>query len=257
MSETPILMETIEHVGLIRLNRPQALNALNRALMTDLAAALDSLENNPAIRAIVLTGNERAFAAGADIKELVDLSAVDMFAGDFFDRPSRVAQTRKPMIAAVSGFALGGGFELALSCDMIVASETARFGLPEITLGIIPGWGGTQRLTRIVGKNLAMEMILNNRTLTAPEAEKYGLVNRIVPVESYLQEALKLASEIAARAPLAAILAKQAILMAEQQGIQDGLASEQKLFGLAYATQDHKEGMIAFIEKRKAAWQGK
>jgi len=251
-----ILVEKQQAVGLIRLNRPQALNALNNQLIKELMDALAVLDADPAIGAIVIAGNERAFAAGADIKEMADASAVDMLRSDHIAQFDRILSIRKPVIAAVSGWCLGGGNELAMSCDMIIAAETARFGQPEINLGVIPGAGGTQRLTRAVGKAVAMEMVLNNRTLTAEEALKFGLVNRVVPVERYLDEALALASEIAARAPLAIQLGKEAINHAFQSFLSDGLADERRSFYYLFASQDQKEGMAAFIEKRKPDWKG-
>lgn len=257
MSEpTTILIETHERVGLVRLNRPQAKNALNSVLMQELMDALAAFDADPNIGAIVITGNESAFAAGADIKEMADASAIEMFLRDNISRFDRIRQIRKPVIAAVAGWCLGGGNELAMSCDMIVAAENARFGQPEITIGVIPGAGGTQRLTRAVGKALAMEMVLNNRTLTAEEALHFGLVNRVVPVERYLDEALALAAEIASRAPLAVRLGKEAVNHAFESFLADGLADERRLFYLLFASQDQKEGMAAFIEKRKPVWRG-
>lgn len=252
-----ILTEVHERVGLVRLNRPQALNALNKALLEELTQALADFDAQEAIGAMVVTGNERAFAAGADIKEMAEASAVEMLLRDQISLFDRLQQIHKPVIAAVSGFCLGGGCELAMACDMIVASETARFGQPEITLGVIPGAGGTQRLTRAVGKALAMEMILNNRSLSVAEALQHGLVNRVVPVERCLDEALQLAGEIAGRAPLAVRLAKEAILKADELPLSEGLASERRSFYFLFATQDQKEGMAAFVEKRKPAWGGK
>ncbi len=252
-----ILVEKQQAVGLIRLNRPQALNALNNQLIKELMDALAVLDADLAIGTIVITGNERAFAAGADIKEMADASAVDMLRSDHIAQFDRILSIKKPVIAAVSGWCLGGGNELAMSCDMIIAAETARFGQPEINLGVIPGAGGTQRLTRAVGKAVAMEMVLNNRTLTADEALKFGLVNRVVPVERYLDEALVLASEIAARAPLAIQLGKEAVNHAFQSFLSDGLADERRSFYYLFASQDQKEGMAAFIEKRKPDWKGK
>ena len=251
-----ILIETHDKVGLIRLNRPEALNALNNTLMTELIAALKAFDSNDAVGAVVITGNERAFAAGADIKEMMESSAVDMLKRDHISTFDGIRQIKKPIIAAVSGWCLGGGNELAMSCDMIVASESARFGQPEINLGVIPGAGGTQRLTRAVGKAIAMEMVLNNRTLTAEEALHYGLVNRIEPVEGYLDEALALAAEIAGRAPLAVQLGKQAVDHAFESFLGDGLADERRAFYFLFATEDQKEGMQAFVEKRAANWKG-
>ena len=252
-----ILTETHARVGLIRLNRPKALNALNAALMGELMAALAAFDADENIGAMVVSGNERAFAAGADIKEMADAGAVEMLQRDHIAVFDRIRAIRKPVIAAVSGYALGGGCELALSCDMIVASESAQFGQPEINLGVIPGAGGTQRLTRAVGKALAMEMVLNNRPLSAAEAAQYGLVNRVVPVERYLEEALELAAEIAARAPLAVQLGKQAVNQAFETALGEGLAAERRWFYVLFASQDQAEGMQAFIEKRPPQWKGK
>ncbi len=255
-SYTTILIETHEKVGLIRLDRPKALNALNSTLMTELIGALKAFDADDLVGAIVITGNDRAFAAGADIKEMAEASAVDMLKRDFISIYDGIREIKKPVIAAVSGWCLGGGNELALSCDMIVASESARFGQPEINIGVIPGAGGTQRLTRAVGKALAMEMVLNNRTLSAEEALHYGLINRVVPVEGYLDEALELASEIAARAPLAVRMGKETVNHAFESFLDDGLADERRAFYFLFATEDQKEGMQAFIEKRPAQWKG-
>jgi enoyl-CoA hydratase len=242
---------------LVRLNRPQALNALNITLRNELMATLVAFDADDAIGAMVITGDERAFAAGADIKEMAETSAVAMLLNDQISTFDGIRKIKKPIIAAVSGWCLGGGNELAMSCDMIVASETARFGQPEINLGVIPGAGGTQRLTRAVGKAIAMEMVLNNRTLTSPEALHYGLVNRVVPVERYLEEAMQLAAEIAARAPLAVRLGKEAVNQAFESFLSDGLKDERRAFYFLFASADQKEGMQAFIEKRKADWKGK
>jgi len=253
---TTILVERRERVGLIRLNRPQFMNALNAALLGELMGALENLDADPDTGAMVITGSERVFAAGADIKEMADASAVDMLVRDTVSQFDRIRRVKKPVIAAVSGWCLGGGFELAMSCDMIIASETARFGQPEITIGVIPGAGGTQRLTRAVGKAIAMEMVLNNRTLTADEAQLYGLVNRVIPVERYLDEAMGLANELAARAPLAVRLGKEAVNHALDSFLSEGLASERRAFYYLFSTQDQKEGMAAFLEKRKPEWKG-
>lgn len=252
-----ILSEVHERVGLIRLNRPKALNALSSGLRSELMDALAGFEADASIGAIVITGDERAFAAGADIKEMAEASAVDMIQRDSIGSFDRIQHIRKPIIAAVSGWCLGGGNELAMSCDMIVASESARFGQPEINLGVIPGAGGTQRLARAVGKAIAMEMVLNNRTLTAAEAFQYGLVNRVVPVERYMEEAMSLAAEIAARAPLAVRLGKEAVNHAFDSFLAEGLADERRAFYFLFASEDQKEGMAAFIEKRKPEWKGK
>jgi len=252
-----ILAETHGRVGLITLNRPQAMNARNNQLMRELMEALEAFDKNDVVGAMVVTGNEKAFAAGADIKEMADKTIQQMMDRDHVAVFGRIRTIRKPVIAAVSGWALGGGCEIALSCDMIVASESAKFGQPEITIGVIPGAGGTQRLTRAVGKVIAMEMLLNNRTLTAPEAYQLGMVNRVVPVGSYLEEALKLAEEIASRAPLAVRTAKKMINQAFERTLSEGLAEEKQTFYNLFATEDQKEGMQAFIEKRKPEWKGK
>jgi len=257
MTYETILTETRGRVGLITLNRPQAMNALNNQLMNELMDALDAFDHDDAIGAMVITGNEKAFAAGADIKEMADRSVLDMMDRDHVAVFGRIRTIQKPVIAAVSGWALGGGCEVALSCDMIVASESAKFGQPEITIGVIPGAGGTQRLTRAVGKAIAMEMLLNNRTLTAQEAYQFGLVNRLVPVEGYLDAALKLADEVASRAPLALRAAKKMINQAYERTLSDGLAEEKQTFYSLFASDDQKEGMKAFIEKRKPEWKGK
>ena len=256
MVETIIRTEVHERAGLVRLNRPEALNALNGAVMEELTGALESFDADPAIGAMVITGDDRAFAAGADIKEMAEASSVDMLLSDRIGRWDRLRRLHKPVIAAVSGWCLGGGNELAMACDMIVASETARFGQPEINLGVIPGAGGTQRLTRAVGKAVAMEVVLNNRTLTAQEALMLGLVNRVVPVEAYLEEALRLANEIAARAPLAVRLGKEAVNHAFESFLADGVADERRAFYFLFSTKDQKEGMQAFVAKRKAEWSG-
>jgi enoyl-CoA hydratase len=251
-----ILIETIERVGLVRINRSKARNALNSIVLRELNDALESFDADPKIGAIVITGDDVAFAAGADIKEMAESSAVHMLTRSHIPQFDRIRGIHKPIIAAVSGWCLGGGNELAMACDIIIASETARFGQPEINLGVIPGAGGTQRLTRAVGKAIAMEMVLNNRTLTAEEARQYGLVNRVVPVERYMEEALQLAAEIAARAPLAIRLGKEAINHAFESFLSDGLDDERRSFYLLFASQDQKEGMQAFVEKRKASWTG-
>lgn len=255
-SYTTILVERVGRVGLVRLNRPEAMNALNSTLLAELMDALLDLDHQAEIGAMVISGNERVFAAGADIKEMAEASAVEMWLRDAVSQFDRIRQVKKPVIAAVSGWALGGGCELALSCDMIVASESARFGQPEINLGVIPGAGGTQRLARALGKALTMEMVLNNRTLTAEEALRFGLVNRVVPVERYLEEAITLAQEIAERAPLAVRLAKEAVNLAFETSLSEGLAAERRAFYFLFSTQDQKEGMAAFIAKRKPHWQG-
>ncbi|MBX3062068.1 MAG: enoyl-CoA hydratase/isomerase family protein [Anaerolineae bacterium] len=244
-------------VGIVRLNRPKQYNALNGALMRELTDALLEHDADPAIRCHLITGDDRAFAAGADIKEMAELSAVEMFQRDTISLWDKLTRLKKPLIAAVSGFCLGGGMELAMACDMIVASETAKFGQPEVTIGVIPGAGGTQRLPRAIGKALAMEMILNNRSLSATEAAQFGLVNRVYPIEAYFNEALKLAAEIAARAPLAVQAAKEAINKALETPLSEGIAYERRAFYFLFATEDQKEGMAAFVGKRDPKWQGK
>ncbi|MFV1859069.1 MAG: enoyl-CoA hydratase-related protein [Anaerolineales bacterium] len=256
MTYSTIRIEVHDRVGLVQINRPKALNALNATVMEELAIALEEFDADPDIGAMVLTGDERAFAAGADIKEMADASSVDMLKTDRISRWDRLRKIKKPVIAAVSGWCLGGGHELAMGCDMIVASETAKFGQPEINLGVIPGAGGTQRLTRAVGKALAMEMVLNSRNLTADEALRYGLVNRVAPVELYLENAIQLAHEIAARAPLAIRFAKEAVNNAYETFLADGIADERRSFYFLFSTEDQKEGMKAFVEKRPAEWKG-
>jgi enoyl-CoA hydratase len=256
MEYTTILTEIHGRVGLVRLNRPQVRNALNSVLLGELVQALEAFDADPQIGAMVITGNEQAFAGGADIKEMADKTAIDLLLNDHIALLDRLRGIQKPLIAAVSGYCLGGGNELAMACDMIVASETARFGQPEINLGIIPGAGGTQRLARAVGKAIAMEMVLNSRMLSAEEAYRYRLINRVVPVERYLQEALGLAAEIAARAPLAVRMGKQAINHAFETYLSEGMADERRAFHYLFASADQKEGMAAFIEKRKPEWKG-
>jgi enoyl-CoA hydratase len=252
-----ILTETHGQVGLITINRPQAMNALNNQLMRELMDALDAFDKNDAIGAMVIAGNEKAFAAGADIKEMADRTIEQMMDSDHVAVFGRIRTIRKPVIAAVSGWALGAGCEIALSCDMIVASESAKFGLPEVTIGVIPGAGGTQRLTRAVGKAIAMEMILNNRTLSAQEALQFGLLNHVVPVGDHLDKALKMAEEIAARAPLAVRAAKKMINQSYERFLSNGLEQEKQVFYNLFGSEDQKEGMQAFVEKRKPEWKGK
>ena len=257
MTYTSILAETRGRVGLITLNRPKALNALNHQLMREVMDALEAFDQNDATGAMVITGNEKVFAAGADIKEMADKTTLQMMDMDLVAIYSRIHTIRKPVIAAVSGWSLGAGFELPLACDMIVASDSAQFGLPEVTIGVIPGAGGTQRLVRAVGKALAMEIILNNRKLTAQEALQYGLVNRVVPVSDYLNEALKLAEEIASRASLAVRAAKRMINHSYESFLSDGLVEEKQVFYGLFNSEDQKEGMQAFVEKRSPEWKGK
>ena len=252
-----ILLAVDGPVATVTLNRPQALNALNAALLGELVDALTKLDADDAVRCIVITGNERAFAAGADIKEMADASSVEMLRRNALARYDAVRKIAKPIIAAVSGWALGGGCELAMACDMIVASETARFGQPEINIGIMPGAGGTQRLTRALGKARAMELILTGDYLSAHEAHARGLVNRVAPPELYLEEAQKLARRIAAQPPVAVRLAKDAVLKAQDLSIEEGLDYERRVFYLLFATEDQKEGMAAFVEKRPPQWKGR
>jgi enoyl-CoA hydratase len=244
-------------VGLIRLNRPKELNALNMELMEELVHAFKAMDQDEAIRCIVITGNERAFAAGADIKQMAGRTAIDMYKIDQFSKWDAIKRTKKPVIAAVSGFALGGGCELTMLCDMIVASETAQFGQPEIKIGVMPGAGGTQRLTRAVGKARAMEMVLTGKFITAQEAFAAGLINKVVAPELYLDEALALASQVAEMSPLAVQMAKEAVLKAFDTTIDDGLLFERKNFYMLFATEDQKEGMNAFVEKRSPEFKGK
>jgi enoyl-CoA hydratase len=257
MSYLTIETEIRDGVGLIRLNRPKALNALNSELMSEVTDALGVFDSNSKVGAIVITGNDKAFAAGADIKEMAEASSVDMLQRDHIGIWDRIKKIKKPIIAAVSGWCLGGGNELAMICDIVVASESAKFGQPEINLGIIPGAGGTQRLTRTIGKSLAMEMVLNNRTLSAEEAYRFGLVSHVVSVEEYLDKAIQLASEIAARAPVAVQLGKEAVNHAFESFLTDGIADERRSFYFLFSTEDQKEGMQAFIKKRKPEWKGK
>ena len=257
VSQEFILTRDEGRVGLIQLNRPKVLNALNREIMGEVIVALEAFDEQEAIGVILLTGNKRAFAAGADISQMAGATPVSMLNNPFIDYWDRLGRISKPIVAAVSGFALGGGCELAMACDMIIASESAKFGQPEINIGVIPGAGGTQRLTRAVGKALAMEMVLNGRFLSAEEALRYGLVNQIVPVENYLEEAMKFAAEIADRAPVAVRLGKEAVNAAFETSLRSGLAYERRLFYMLFATEDQKEGMDAFVNKRTAEWKGK
>jgi len=252
-----IIHQVAPHVAHIQLNRPEALNALNLQLMSELKEALQALDADEQVRAIIISGNEKAFAAGADITQMAGKSAVDMYNIDQFSTWDAIKKTKKPLIAAVSGFALGGGCELAMLCDMIVASETARFGQPEIKIGVMPGAGGTQRLTRAVGKALAMEMVLTGRFITVTEALQAGLINRVAPVELYLEEAIKLAREVAAMSPLAVKMAKESVLKAFDSTLDEGLHFERKNFYLLFASEDQKEGMQAFMEKRPPSFKGK
>lgn len=244
-------------VALIQLNRPKDLNALNTQLMREMRDALQQLDSNDQVRVVIITGNEQAFAAGADIKQMADKSAVDMLMIDQFSTWDQIRKTKKPIIAAVSGFCLGGGCELAMTCDMIIASETARFGQPEIKIGVMPGAGGTQRLARVIGKAKAMEMVLTGRFVSADEALAMGMVNKVVPVEMYLREAALLAGEIARMSPIASQLAKEAVNRAFETHLDEGLQFERKNFYLCFSSEDQKEGMRAFIEKRTPEYKGR
>ena len=250
MTYENILVETHGKVGLIRLNRPKALNALSRGLIADLNAALSAFENDEAIGAIVLTGSEKAFAAGADIKELQTLSFTNALMGDPFVAWEYVTKIRKPVIAGVAGFALGGGCELAMMCDFIVACETAKFGQPEIKLGVIPGAGGTQRLPRFVGKSKAMDMVLTGRMMDAAEAERAGLVSRVLPLENFVEEVVKIAAQIADLGAITVRAAKEAVNRGFETTLTEGVLFERRLFFGLFSTEDQKEGMKAFVEKR-------
>ena len=253
--ETILIENPAEGVGLIRMNRPKALNALNDQLTGEAFTAMEEFDRDPSIGCIILTGSDRAFAAGADIKQMADTSMTTMITGGDFTDWSRMTRIGKPIIAAVSGYALGGGCEIAMMADMIVASETAVFGQPEINLAIIPGAGGTQRLTKAVGKAIAMEMVLADRKLSADEALKYGLVNHVFPVETYMDEAVKLAQKVASLSQVAIRMAKDAVNKSFELSMQEGLNYEKRNFYLLFGTEDREEGMHAFIEKRKADWK--
>ncbi|MHC4129373.1 MAG: enoyl-CoA hydratase-related protein [Planctomycetota bacterium] len=255
--EQLILVETDGPVGIVRLNRPKVLNALNPELMEQLADQLEAFDRDDGINVIVLAGSDRAFAAGADIADMAERSMIDMYKRDQFASWDRIRRTKKPIVAAVSGFALGGGCEVMMMCDIVIAAETAQFGQPEINLGVIPGGGGTQRLTRAVGKATAMDMILTGRFLTAAEAHTAGLVSRVVPKEHYFTEAVSVAKEMAAKGPIALRLGKEAVLKAFETTLTDGVAHEQKLFYMLFGTEDQKEGMKAFMEKRKPQFKGR
>ncbi|MBI4674915.1 MAG: enoyl-CoA hydratase/isomerase family protein [Chloroflexi bacterium] len=252
-----ILIHRQEPIALVQINRPQQLNALNSQVMQELTSALEELDNDAAIRCMIVTGNERAFGAGADIKDMANATVVEMLERNWIAYWDRIKKVTKPVIAAVSGYAFGGGCELAMACDLIVASESAQFAQPEINLGVIPGAGGTQRLTRAIGKSKAMEMVLTGRAMSAREAEARGLVARVFPTEVYLDEAKKLALEIASKAPVAVRLAKECVNKAYESALADGLDYERKLFYFLFATEDGHEGMKAFVEKRKPEWRGK
>ena len=255
MSYQNIIVETRGRVGLVTLNRPQALNALNAAVIGELTRALDAYEADDGIGCIVITGSEKAFAAGADIKEMQSKTYMDVYKGDFIESWQRVTTCRKPVIAAVAGFALGGGCELAMMCDFIIAADTAKFGQPEIRLGVIPGSGGTQRLTRFVGKSKAMEMCLTGRMMDAAEAERSGLVSRVVPAADLLAEAIKAAETIASMSLPAVMMAKEAVNRSFETTLSEGVRFERRVFHSLFATEDQKEGMAAFAEKRKAQFK--
>jgi len=260
MSEQPgyqnILVERRGAVGIVTLNRPAALNALNAALISELGAALDEFEDDAGIGAIVLTGSEKAFAAGADVKEMMSKSYPEIYCEDFITCGwERVAQCRKPVVAAVAGFALGGGCEIAMMCDIVIAADTARFGQPEIALGTIPGAGGTQRLTRFVGKAKAMDLCLTGRMMDAMEAERAGLVSRIVPAAELLSEAIKIAERVADMSRPIAMMVKEAVNRAYETTLAEGVRFERRLFHSTFATEDRKEGMAAFIDKRKPVFR--
>ena len=253
-----VLVERRGNVGLITLNRPKVFNALSDALTRELTAALDELEADDAIGALVLTGNEKAFAAGADIKEMKSRSFVDVYLSDFVTSSwERITRCRKPIIAAVAGYALGGGCELALMCDFIIASETARFGQPEITIGILPGAGATQRLPRFIGKSKAMDMVLTGRMIDAEEAERMGLVARIVPSDKLVEEAVATAQHIASLSRPAVLLAKECVNRAYETGLSEGIRFERRMFHASFATEGQKEGMTAFVEKRPAKYSNR
>jgi enoyl-CoA hydratase len=257
MSYEHILVETRGKVGIIRLSRPKALNALNTKLKAELSAAIDAYEADANISCVVITGSEKAFAAGADIKEMADKSFTDVYLGNFTGNWDRAAQTRKPIIAAVAGFALGGGCELAMQCDLIIAADNAKFGQPEIKIGVIPGIGGTQRLTRAVGKAKAMDLILTGRMMDATEAERSGLVARVVPAAQLMDEAMKVAETIAAMSLPSVLAAKEAINRAFETSLAEGVRFERRVFHSLFATEDQKEGMAAFVEKRPPKFKNK
>jgi enoyl-CoA hydratase len=257
MSYQNIIVETKGRVGIIRLNRPQQLNALNRALISELIQAIDAFEADDGIGCMLLTGNDKAFAAGADIKEMADKTFIEVYLGNFAADWDHATRARKPIVAAVAGFALGGGCELAMHCDIIIAADNAKFGQPEIKLGVIPGIGGTQRLTRAVGKAKAMDMILTGRMMDAAEAEKSGLVARVVPAANLMEEAMKVAETIATMSLPSVLAGKEAINSAFEGGLSEGVVFERRIFHALFATEDQKEGMKAFVEKRKPVWKNK
>ncbi|MFW2589586.1 enoyl-CoA hydratase [Sagittula sp. SSi028] len=256
MAYETIIVEVEDHVATIKLNRPDALNALNSQLLGELSAALAEADANDKVRAIIITGSQKAFAAGADIKEMADKSFVDMFMSDFFGREGNaITATRKPVIAAVAGYALGGGCELAMMCDFIIAADSAKFGQPEINLGVIPGLGGTQRLTRFIGKSKAMDMVLTGRFMDAEEAERAGLVSRVVPAKSLMEEARSAAEKISEKSMISLVTAKEQVNIAYETTLAQGLMSERRAFHALFNTEDQKEGMSAFSEKRTAQFR--
>ncbi len=258
MGYETIRVEVEDHVGVVRLDRPDAMNALNSQLLEELGKALLSLDQNDKVRAIVLTGSDKAFAAGADIKEMAEKSFVDMFSEDFFTaQTEQFLRVRKPIIAAVAGYALGGGCELAMMCDFILCADNAKFGQPEINLGVVAGIGGTQRLTRFVGKSKSMEMHLTGRMMDAAEAERSGLVSRVVPAKELMAEAMKTAAKIAEKSPLTAMAVKEAVNRSYETTLREGVLFERRLFNALFATEDQKEGMAAFAEKRTPQFRGK
>ncbi|MVO15527.1 enoyl-CoA hydratase [Parasedimentitalea huanghaiensis] len=258
MAFETINVEVQDHVALIKLNRPDALNALNTLLLQELGSALEEADANDKVRCIVLTGSEKAFAAGADIKEMSEMSFVDVFTSNLFaDINNRIAAIRKPIIAAVSGYALGGGCEVAMMCDFIIAADTAKFGQPEINLGVIAGMGGSQRLTRFVGKSKSMDMNLTGRFMGAEEAERSGLVSRVVPAKKLIEEAMGAAQKIAEKSLLTAAAAKEAVNRSYELTLSEGMLFERRVFHSMFATEDQKEGMAAFLEKREAQFRDK
>ncbi|HXZ21717.1 MAG TPA: enoyl-CoA hydratase [Pseudolabrys sp.] len=257
MTYQNIIVETQGRVGIIRLNRPQALNALNKALIAELTRAIAAFDADDKIGCLLLSGNEKAFAAGADIKEMADKPFIEAYLGDFVSNWDAVARARKPVVAAVAGFALGGGCELAMQSDIVIAADTAKFGQPEIKIGVIPGIGGTQRLVRAVGKAKAMEMILTGRTMDAAEAERSGLVTRVVPAAKLMAEAMKVADVIANMSLPSILAAKEAINAAFESSLTEGVRFERRIFHSLFATEDQKEGMKAFVEKRSPKWKNK
>lgn len=257
MTNENIVVETKGRVGIIRLNRPQALNALNKALIAELTQAIEAFDGDDKIGCMLITGSDKAFAAGADIKEMADKPFIEAYLGDFVSNWDVVAHARKPIVAAVAGFALGGGCELALQSDVVIAADNAKFGQPEIKLGVIPGIGGTQRLTHAVGKAKAMDLILTGRMMDAAEAEKSGVVARVVPAANLMDEAMKIANTIANMSLPSVLAAKEAVNRAFESGLSEGVVFERRIFQALFATEDQKEGMKAFVEKRAPKWKNK